>query len=74
MELKQEFECPICSEEMKSPLKIYACSNDHFLCSECLKQPKLVNCPICREDFSTKPPKPREREQRLLESLMNNSS
>ena len=52
---KNEYECPICQEDMKPPLKIFACINDHYLCSECLKK-DLKNCPMCRDNFEENPP------------------
>merc|ERR1712170_34397 len=55
---RKEFECPICYEDMKAPLQIFACSSDHYFCSECLSTP-LERCSLCREDFSEHPPERR---------------
>lgn len=52
---KNEYEYPICQEDMKPPLKIFACINDHYLCSDCLKK-DLKNCPMCRDNFEENPP------------------
>ena len=54
-QLINEFECPVCAEIMVAPLQIFACSNDHFICSLCKMQPQIKECPLCREDFRKKP-------------------
>ena len=68
-DLLLEFECPICSEEMVEPLQIFGCSNDHFLCSECLENPGLKSCPICREDFTVHKPTRRHAAEKLRQTL-----
>ena len=68
-DLMLEFECPICSEEMATPLQIFGCSNDHFLCSECLENPGLKSCPICREDFASNKPTRRHAAEKLRQTL-----
>ena len=30
-----DFECPICFIQMAAPIQIFACSNDHLICSNC---------------------------------------
>ncbi len=35
-------ECPICTEEMKPPRKIFQCSNGHVICELCKINPKVV--------------------------------
>ena len=52
---KKEYSCPICFEDMKPPLQIYACAQDHFICSVCLKQNSDNLCPMCRDDFNKNP-------------------
>ena len=52
---KNEFECPICHEDMKPPVKIFACVNDHYLCSDCLNKDIKI-CPMCRDNFDENPP------------------
>ena len=69
VELINEFECPVCSELMISPLQIFACSNDHFICSTCLAEPQIKECPLCREDFKKKPQR-RLASERHLEILL----
>ena len=68
-QLKLEFECPICSEEMDVPTQIFACSNDHYICSECLEMSEVQTCPICREDFTTSSPKRRKAAEKLLQII-----
>ena len=70
--LINEFECPVCSEVMVPPLQIFACSNDHFICSICVLEPSIKECPICREDFNKKKPKRRLASERHLEILLGN--
>ena len=60
------FECPVCFEIMKSPRKIFGCSNDHFICSECLKSSSIKCCPICREDYESNKPQRRFKSEDLL--------
>ena len=60
------FECPVCFEIMKSPRRIFGCSNDHFICSECLKSSSIQCCPICREDYETNQPRRRFKSEDLL--------
>ena len=67
--LREEFECPICQEDMRRPLQIFGCTNDHLLCSECLRDPRLKACPICREDFGSNPPQRRPTTEKLVENL-----
>ena len=52
---KKEFSCPVCFEDMKPPLQIYACIQDHFICSDCLEIQKDNRCPMCRDDFTKNP-------------------
>ncbi len=52
-------ECPVCMEDMSvgEPVRIFACSNDHWLCSGCATHERVSLCPICREDFRDNPPR-----------------
>ena len=52
-----EFECPVCFFDMFKPLKIFCCHNGHFICDKCLSNDSIKSCPICRDDFSLRPPK-----------------
>ena len=65
-----EFECPVCLDIMSSPIRIYSCSNDHFICSKCLTKPKLTTCPQCREDFKIHKPNIRHTSERFLAMLL----
>ena len=65
------FECPVCFEIMKSPRRIFGCSNDHFICSECLKSSCIKCCPICREDYETNKPQRRFKSEGLLALIAN---
>lgn len=54
IKLKQENECPICYNDLKSNIKvILKCG--HFFCSSCiskvLKHNEKENCPFCRQTF-----------------------
>ncbi len=51
-----DFECPVCFEVPKPPLKIFQCSNGHSLCELCLGMLEQMECPMCREDFTVKEP------------------
>ena len=44
---KDLLECPVCFHTIDS-VPIYQCLNGHVVCKDC--HPKLVNCPICRDD------------------------
>ena len=65
------FECPVCFEIMISPRRIFGCSNDHFICSECLKSSCIKCCPICREDYETNKPQRRFKSEGLLALIAN---
>ena len=65
-----EFECPVCFEVMAPPKRIYACTNDHFICSLCLIDTKMSACPMCREDFDVTKPCIRHKSERFLEMLL----
>ena len=64
----EEFECPVCMEVMVAPLQIYGCSNDHLICSKCVR---CVNaCPICRSSFRSQKPKRRFQCETLLRLII----
>ena len=66
--IRREYDCPICFEDMKAPLQIFACSNDHYFCSECQSTP-ILSCPLCREDFEAYPPTRRIAAERLRQTI-----
>ena len=47
-DLKEFLDCSICFDEFED-LKIFACINDHWICSKCL--PLNDSCPFCRTSF-----------------------
>ena len=55
--LAEHFECPVCSEEMGAGVKIFACSNDHWICSECMADKRMCECPSCREGYENNHPR-----------------
>ena len=67
------FECPICFETIRRPLKIFSCSNDHYICCGCLKDSHVKSCPICRESFEERQPKRRFHSENILEFLLKHS-
>jgi len=48
-EVKKDFECPICFEDMEPPKEIWQCDGGHTLCGNCKNQPTIKNCPTCSE-------------------------
>ena len=54
---KEDFECPVCFEDMVQPKKIFSCFNGHYICSVCVSDSRIKKCPICRDDFNLKKPK-----------------
>ena len=68
--VKELFECPVCTEEMLGgKVKIYSCSNDHWICSGCLLDPRLTSCPSCREDFLEIKPKRCRRIEEIVKQI-----
>ena len=68
-----DFVCPGCQMVMKSPLKIYSCTNDHHLfCSQCLEQGLILKClnTLCHEDFTVHIPHRRLTSERLVTCLL----
>ena len=50
--LADHFECPVCSEDMAAGgRRIFACSNDHWICEACVADARIERCPSCRERF-----------------------
>ena len=75
-EVRKIFECCVCLEYMKrpGPRYIYGCTNDHYICSKCLKSPTIKSCPQCRECFRKHSPKRRyqtEAMQELFQKLFD---
>merc|ERR1719367_1278621 len=46
-----EFDCPICTEVMRSPHEIWQCGEGHILCGNCRHNPNLPQCPACQLFF-----------------------
>ena len=53
-----DHECPICFETLIFPRKIFACTEDHLVCHQCLEK-FSGTCHSCRQDFVKYPPKRR---------------
>jgi transposase-like protein len=68
-DIVEEFDCPVCFDQMVSPKKIYSCSNDHYICSICLADPKIFQCPQCREDFVINNPTRRISTERIAAKM-----
>ena len=45
---REQFECPVCLEEMKPPVRIHQCVDGHLLCGTCRENPAILTCPVCR--------------------------
>ena len=62
-------ECPICFEEMVSPIKIFQCSEGHLICENCFKRisESTQICPFCRRDVVLSPIR-----NRALEEVIEN--
>ena len=70
-EILNDFKCTQCSKIMKTPLKIFACSNDHYICSGCVDQTAAATfCADCGENFYTAPPQRRIGAEKIIESLI----
>lgn len=69
----QEYECPVCLDRMKPPRQIFACTNDHYICSVCLDDPKISTCPLCREDYRDFAPRRRVTAERMAERLFQSN-
>ena len=73
-EVRKIFECCVCLEFMKQSRYIYGCTNDHYICSKCLKSPTIKSCPQCRECFRKHSPHRRyqsEAMQLLFQQLFH---
>ena len=64
-------ECPICCEEMVTPLKIFQCSQGHLLCENCFKKITASTrvCPFCKRDIVSIPIR-----NRALEDAIENET
>ena len=47
-EVAELFECSVCLDEMKPPVKIFQCQNGHVMCESCKNHPTMKKCPTCR--------------------------
>ena len=64
-------ECPICFEQMLTPINIFQCSQGHLLCENCFKRvsDSTKVCPFCKRDVVTAPIR-----NRALEEAIENES
>ena len=67
-----EFTCPVCKDLMVAPRKIFGCSKDHFICSECLVH--LVKCYYCPENYTEVEPSRRLKAESYLADYMSKLS
>ncbi len=44
----KDFECSVCLDDMKPPVKIFQCKNGHVMCESCKNHPEVLTCPTCR--------------------------
>ena len=44
----KDFECSVCLDDMRPPIKIFQCRNGHVMCESCKNHPEVVTCPTCR--------------------------
>ena len=60
-------ECPICFEDMLTPIKIFQCSQGHLLCENCFKKvcESTRVCPFCKRDVVTTPIRNRALEEAI---------
>ena len=60
-------ECPICFEEMRTPTKIFQCSQGHLLCENCFKKvgESTKTCPFCKRDVASNPIRNRALEEAI---------
>ena len=42
-------ECPVCLIQFRGETRVFQCTEGHFICGDC--DPRVVNCPVCREDM-----------------------
>jgi len=47
----KDFECSVCMEDMRPPIKIFQCRNGHVMCETCKNHPEVLTCPTCRIPF-----------------------
>ena len=67
-------ECPICFEEMLTPMKIFQCSQGHLLCENCFKKvsDSTKLCPFCQRDVVTTPIRNRALEEAIENEARKN--
>merc|ERR1719225_1695726 len=44
----KDFECSVCLDDLKPPVKIFQCRNGHVMCESCKNHPEVITCPTCR--------------------------
>ena len=44
-------ECPICFDETEV---MSVCANGHDICRNCLRNPSMASCPMCRQPFTAR--------------------
>ena len=44
----KDFECSVCLDEMRPPVKIFQCKNGHVMCESCKNHSEVTTCPTCR--------------------------
>jgi len=47
-----ELECPVCLEEMRPPMRIWQCVSGHPVCDICVRNPRVKECPTCRQKIT----------------------
>ena len=70
-ELRECLECTICYENFED-MKVFACSEDHWICSLCLS--RIDKCPSCRQDFNAHPPTRRVTCEKILSMVKDHIS
>lgn len=46
--LRDTLECPVCTQIMMPPTRIWMCSNSHLVCQDCTERIERRLCPTCR--------------------------
>jgi len=46
--LRDTLECPVCTQIMMPPTRIWMCSNSHLVCQDCAERIERRLCPTCR--------------------------
>jgi len=50
---RETLECPICTEVMRPPTRIWMCSSSHIICESCKDKIEGKLCPTCRTERVT---------------------